>query len=163
MGITFYPAPSTGGGGGTTYVNLTGSASPTGTLDVSGTFRTNGPALITGSMNISGTLNLNGSMTLKVRTVTSDYTIKVNDDYIVHGQSGASTLTITLPLISAVPVGRIFVVKRVGNGAGTVRVSTTSPNTLEVGTSTFDLLGQAETATFYSDGTYWYVGAYLAL
>ncbi|MBW8685190.1 hypothetical protein [Chitinophaga rhizophila] len=104
----------------------------------------------------NSTLEVNGSVQMRIYRTTASYTVTDNDNTVLADASG-SALTITLPAPSAAIAGRIYTIKKVGNGDidHAVRILPTS-GTIEGGAD-YTIYNDWTFVTIQTDGTNWYI------
>lgn len=98
-------------------------------------------------------LTVDGSMALKVLTVSTNYTLAMNDRVILVDAT-ASNLVLTLPAVSTTNL--VFTVKKTDASAFTVTLDGYSAEQID-GSVTLTLTNQWDRATVISDQTQWYL------
>ena len=85
----------------------------------------------------SGTLTdtalLQGGQDMAPVNVAASYTAQPTDSW-VRVTTGATNMTVTLPQLSAVPVGATLIITKVDAGTGTLSVAAASGNSVPVNT-----------------------------
>lgn len=107
----------------------------------------------TGAAN--STVEVQGSIAMAIKTVTSSYTATAADNTILANTS-SSSITLTLPAPSAFS-GRIYTIKKIGNG-GIDRelVITPSSGTIDGGSS-YTIYNDWTYVTLQTNGTDWFI------
>ncbi len=107
----------------------------------------------TGAAN--STVEVQGSIAMAIKTVTSSYTATAADNTILANTS-SSAITLTLPAPSAFS-GRIYTIKKIGNG-GIDRelVITPSSGTIDGGSS-YTIYNDWTYVTLQTNGTDWFI------
>jgi len=103
----------------------------------------------------NSSLSVNGSISVKTVSVNSGaspYTVLASDNIILV-TTGGGGVTITLPTAGSAS-GRIYQIKKVDSGAGTLTVSGNGSNI--DGASTITTATQYQSFTVVSDGTQWW-------
>lgn len=93
------------------------------------------------------------SATVSTKTGT-DYTLQTSDDVVLFS-CGASNRTANLPTASG-NGGKIFYIKKIDPGAGTVIIDGVSSETID-GATTYTLVSQYQSVTIISNGSAWYI------
>jgi hypothetical protein len=103
----------------------------------------------------NSTLQLNGSMSTNITKQSSTYTVTEADNTVLADASG-SAFTITLPSPTNI-AGRIYTIKKVGNG-GINNAVTINPSSGTIdGGSNFIIYNDWTFVTLQTDGTNWYI------
>lgn len=148
LGITTLSGSNTGD----QTITLTGDVTGTGTGSFATTLANSG---VTAGTYNSVTVNAKGLVTsgsnspTAVTTVTSNYSIAVNDMVILAN----AQLTATLPAIASVAVGKTYTIKKISN-TGTVII--TGASTID-GNTSVTLNQQYQSISVISDGSYWWI------
>ncbi len=155
-----------------------GTASPTATLEVNGTTKLGGATTVTGAATFSSTVAITtGAAVGKVLTSdasggatwqtgvttlaskTANYTLTLNDNYIIMGTAAATGLTFTLPTAIGC-AGKEFTIKNVS--AYSVAIATTSSqyiiqdnSTATTSTATIGIEPSNNWIRVISDGANW--------
>lgn len=100
----------------------------------------------------------NGTLKLNRKSVISDYTVTEND-YTIFVQGNSSNINITLPNAS---LGRIFIIKRVNGGSGTVTITSAGSIDNTPSPSSIVLTADQSGYTFQSVGSsqYYIIGKF---
>lgn len=103
----------------------------------------------------TSTFQVTGSVATNITKVTTSYTVNAGDNTVLADASG-SALTITLPAPGTI-AGRIYTIKKVGNGGidKEVTISTTG-GTID-GSSNYIIYNDWTFVTLQTDGSDWYV------
>lgn len=103
----------------------------------------------------TSTFQVTGSIATNITKVTTSYTVNAGDNTVLADASG-SALTITLPAPGTI-AGRIYTIKKVGNGGidKEVTISTTG-GTID-GSSNYIIYNDWTFVTLQTDGSDWYV------
>jgi hypothetical protein len=125
------------------------------------------PLLPTDDLSFSVPLKINGGFRsramLNVSAMSADFTIWSDDSsgspkdvYLVT--TGASTITATLPAVSAADAtaGRVVTILKIDGGAGSVTIDGDGSETIN-GSTTVSLTSQYDYRTIVSDGLEWIV------
>ena len=103
----------------------------------------------------NSTVQVNGSMSLAIKTVSGPYTITGTDNTILVNTSSASS-SITLPSPANI-AGRIYTIKKIGNG-GIDNALTITPSSGTIdGGSSYVIYNDYTYVALQTDGTNWYV------
>ena len=106
-----------------------------------------------GTTDPTSSLHVVGSLTLTTITITDADVTLDETHYTVRMSTGNSNRTVNLPAASEV-FGRIYIVKKVDAGTGTVTIDANSAETID-GASTQIIVTQYNTYTIQSNGTGW--------
>lgn len=106
-----------------------------------------------GVISPTSLLHAGGSVAFPTVTVTNSDTTLDSTNYSVRMSTGSSNRTVNLPATAGC-VGRIYVVKKVDAGAGTVTVDGNASETID-GSTTFIISTQYNSVTIQSNGTGW--------
>ncbi|SFV32084.1 polymer-forming cytoskeletal protein [Thermoflavifilum thermophilum] len=107
----------------------------------------------TGTPN--STLQVQGSFSLAITTVTANYTATEKDHTILANCSGGP-ITVTLPNPAGLN-GRIYTIKKIGNG-GIDNALTITPSSGQIeGGSSYTIYNDWTFVTLQTDGTNWYI------
>lgn len=125
------------------------------------------PLLPTDDLSFSVPLKINGGFRsramLNVSAMSADFTVWDDDSsgspkdiYLVT--TGASTITATLPAVSAADAtaGRVVTILKIDGGAGSVTIDGDGSETIN-GSTTVSLTSQYDYRTIVSDGLEWIV------
>lgn len=105
--------------------------------------------------NANSTMQIAGSLSMAIKSVTVNYTVTAADNTILANTSSAS-ITVTLPAPTNF-AGRIYTIKKVGNG-GLDNELTISPTSGTIdGGSTYKIYNDWTYVTLQTDGTDWYI------
>lgn len=105
--------------------------------------------------NANSTVQIAGSLSMAIKSVTGDYTVTAADNTILANTSSAS-ITVTLPAPGSF-AGRIYTIKKVGNG-GLDNELTISPASGTIdGGSSYKIYNDWTYVTLQTDGTDWYI------
>jgi len=97
------------------------------------------------------TLDVNGAIAGKVTSVSADYAAA--SEFVILVTTGATGRTITLPAAANVP-GRMYLIKKVDSGAGTVTIDANAAELIDGATTVvMTLINQAK--VIISDGAAW--------
>lgn len=113
-------------------------------------------ALLVGNTGLANsTMQVSGSLSMAIQTFSNNYTATAADNTILMNTS-SSALTLTLPNPSTF-AGRIYTIKKVGNG-GIDRELTITPTagTIDGGTS-YVIYNDWTYVTLQTDGSNWYI------
>lgn len=91
---------------------------------------------------------------VSVAAKSADYTL-TGSDVVVLFTTGASNRTATLPA-AASSTGKVFYIKKVDSGAGTVIIDGNASETID-GATTYTITIQYEAITIVCDGSAWYI------
>jgi len=162
-------ATPTYGGNGIVRPNGGGGVAINGvfnTLTVSGLSSLNGGLNVTGAVNITGSLFLNGqsitaisasNITFNTRVITSSYTIDT-DDYFIGVDTNYSGIVVTLPSITTVNNGKVYVIKDIAGLAdiNTITVSASSGEQIDLEPfTTLDI--DSSSISIYKDTTGYFI------
>lgn len=113
-------------------------------------------AILAGSTgNANSTVQIAGSLSMAIKSVTGNYTVTAADNTILANTSSAS-ITVTLPAPGSF-AGRIYTIKKVGNG-GLDNELTISPTSGTIdGGSSYKIYNDWTYVTLQTDGTDWYI------
>lgn len=113
-------------------------------------------AILAGSTgNANSTMQIAGSLSMAIKSVTANYSVTAADNTVLANTSSAS-ITITLPAPGSI-AGRIYTIKKVGNG-GLDNELTISPTSGSIeGGSSYKIYNDWTYVTLQTDGTDWYV------
>lgn len=113
-------------------------------------------AILAGSTgNANSTMQIAGSLSMAIKSVTGDYSVTAADNTVLANTSSAS-ITITLPAPGSI-AGRIYTIKKVGNG-GLDNELTISPTSGSIeGGSSYKIYNDWTYVTLQTDGTDWYI------
>ena len=127
----------------------------------------NSPLLPTDDLSFSVPLKINGGFRsramLNVSAMSADFTVWADDSsgspkdvYLVT--TGASTITATLPAVSAADAtaGRVVTILKIDGGAGSVTIDGDGSETIN-GSTTVSLTSQYDYRTIVSNGSEWIV------
>jgi hypothetical protein len=105
--------------------------------------------------NANSTVQIAGSLSMAIKSVTGNYTVTAADNTILANTSSAS-ITVTLPAPGSF-AGRIYTIKKVGNG-GLDNELTISPTSGSIdGGSSYKIYNDWTYVTLQTDGTDWYI------
>lgn len=103
----------------------------------------------------NSTLQLNGSMATNITKVNTTYNATVADNTILADAS-SSGFGISLPSTSTIP-GRIYTIKKIGNGGIDNAITITPASGTIDGGSTYTIYNDWTFVTLQTDGTDWFV------
>lgn len=149
-----------GGGGGA------GINGVFNTLTVSGLSNLNGGANVSGTLNVSGSIYLNGqsitaisasNITFNTTTITASYTVQT-DDYFIGVDTNYSGITVTLPTLSSVTNGKIYVIKDIAGLADVNIVTVSASSGQQIDLEPFTTLDiDSVSISIYKDTTGWFI------
>lgn len=123
----------------------------------------NDSVYITGSVYISGSLILNGTsvssnnITFNTIVITSSYNVDV-DDYFIGVNTNNSGIVVTLPTLSSVDNGKVFVIKDISGLADVNAVTVSASSGEQIDLEDFTTLDIDHVAiSIYKDTTGWYI------
>jgi hypothetical protein len=111
----------------------------------------------TGTVSVAGDLvDIDGSIRFPHRTVSADGNIN-STDHIVSTNSSSNTVLLTLPAVSAVGAGLVYIVKDVGGAAATnnITVQRAGSDTIDGGNNVVISANYGSTK-LYCDGAAWF-------
>ena len=105
--------------------------------------------------NANSTVQVAGSLSMAIKSVTANYTVTAGDNTILANTS-STAFTITLPSPASF-AGRIYTIKKIGNG-GIDKELTISPASGTIdGGSSYVIYNDWTYVTLQTDGTDWYI------
>jgi hypothetical protein len=113
-------------------------------------------AILVGSAgNANSTMQVDGSLAMAIKTITGDYSATGADNTILANTSSAS-INLTLPSPSSF-AGRIYTIKKIGNG-GIDKELTITPTAATIdGGSSYKIYNDWTYVTLQTDGSNWYI------
>jgi hypothetical protein len=113
-------------------------------------------AILAGSTgNANSTVQIAGSLSMAIKSVTADYTVTAGDNTILANTSSAS-IEITLPSPASF-AGRIYTIKKVGNGGLDKELTVTPTSGTIDGGNSYKIYNDWTYVTLQTDGTDWYI------
>ncbi|WP_028788050.1 hypothetical protein [Terrimonas ferruginea] len=103
----------------------------------------------------NSTMQVDGSLALAIRTVTGNYTINATDNTVLANTSSGA-ITISLPAASGI-AGRIYTIKKIGNGGIDNQLTITPTSATIDGGSNYVIYNDWTYVTLQTDGSNWYV------
>lgn len=145
------------------FTNITASNSLT---VYNNTYLGNHPSdkvIITGSMYVSGNLYLNGNsisstnVSFNTTTITASYNVNV-DDYFIGVNTNYSNIIVTLPLLSSVENGKVYVIKDIAGLADVNNIIVSASLGEQIDLENFTTLDiDHASISVYKDSTGWFV------
>lgn len=106
------------------------------------------------STTANWSLAIGGGSSASVRTVTTNTTIQTTDG-TVRSDSTSGNLTMTLPPLASVPVGKRITIKDVGTGSHTTTIIGNSTEVIDGANTYGTALAQYDSITVQSNRTNW--------
>lgn len=94
-------------------------------------------------------LNESNVITITVSTLVG------SNNYLIRSNSASAAITVTLPAISNLPVGKWFIIKDVGNGSFSTSIKANGSDTIDGATTYGTTLLQYDSVTLYNNGSSW--------
>ncbi len=98
--------------------------------------------------------NVYGSPVLPVASTTAAYAL-LPTDHVFAASPAAGTITVTLPALSSVPAGKIYVIKKTDATVNEIVIDGSGVETID-GTTSVGLFSPYESMTVISNGSAWY-------
>lgn len=99
----------------------------------------------------------NDNISFTTRVVAATTTLTQND-YVLSVEAPTANVTVNLPSVTAVPPGRVYVIKRDATATFTVTVDPDGSETINgAATRAVGAAGTAGAITIFSDGGEWHV------
>jgi len=108
-----------------------------------------------GTTTPSSSLHIEGSLATAVLKITGNTTLDGTSNLVLMS-NGGSGRTITLPP-SANCIGRIYTIKKIDSGSGTVTIDANGSERIDGATTYTSINAQYESVTIQSDGIGWYI------
>jgi hypothetical protein len=105
--------------------------------------------------NANSTVQVAGSLSMAIKSVTADYTVTASDNTILANTS-TTAFTVTLPAPTSF-TGRIYTIKKIGNGGIDKELTITPASGTIDGGSTYIIYNDWTYVTMQTDGTNWYI------
>lgn len=113
-------------------------------------------AILVGSAgHANSTVQVDGSIAMAIKTITADYSADGTDNTILANTSSAS-ITLTLPNPSSF-AGRIYTIKKIGNGGIDKELTITPTGATIDGGSSYKIYNDWTYVTLQTDGSNWYI------
>lgn len=111
--------------------------------------------LVGGSGHANSTVQVDGSIAMTIKTITSSYTADGTDNTILANTSTAA-ITLTLPAPASF-AGRIYTIKKIGNGGIDKELTITPTSGTIDGGSNYVIYNDWTFVTLQTDGSNWYI------
>lgn len=105
--------------------------------------------------NANSTVQVAGSLSMAIKSVSADYTVTASDNTILANTS-STAFTVTLPAPTNF-TGRIYTIKKIGNGGIDKELTITPASGTIDGGSTYIIYNDWTYVTLQTDGTDWYI------